>query len=491
MSESGKTPSTFQQLGLAIELLEVVKELGYTQPTPIQTRSIPLLLQGKDVIGKAQTGSGKTAAFTLPILQNMDLSGRLIQAMLLCPTRELCTQVAREARKLGRKHASFQVLILSGGQPMGPQLSALKKGVHLVVGTPGRVLDHLIRQSLDLSKLKTLVLDEADRMLEMGFQDELEQILRHVPTERQTALFSATFPKTIETLSQAYQKNPLRVSVESKVQTVDTIRQLIYTVEPDRKVPALAWLLDQYQPQSAIIFCNTKAAVNELTRQLLRGGASVGALHGDLDQPSRDRVMAKFRNRSLRMLIATDVAARGIDIEGLDLVVNFELPLKPQIYVHRIGRTGRAGHEGLAITFSQPEESLKLDAIEQYAGTQFQKKTLPPGIFSELDQKQHRPITRGDRHPAMQPAFKVKVDAPASMKTLFISGGRKEKVRPGDILGALTGEAGGLPGNEVGKIEIHDRFSYVAVAASVAELALTRLRNGRIKGKKFRVEPVR
>jgi ATP-independent RNA helicase DbpA len=471
----------FSDLSLAKDLVELVSELGYAHPTPVQAQSIPLLLQGKDLIGQSETGSGKTAAFALPILnrlernlgQSRDSGPRPVQALVLCPTRELGAQVAREIRRLARRHLGLQVLVLTGGAPMGDQLTALEKGAHIVVGTPGRVIDHLKRGTLDLSGIKTLVLDEADRMLEMGFQEDVERVLDKCPHDRQTVLFSATFPEKIESLSRAYQRAPVRVTVVSENKTVASIRQVVYEVELPNRVKTLLWVLEQNKPESAIVFCNFKASVVELLRQLAAAGLSVGALHGDLEQSERDRVMAKFRNRSTRLLIATDVAARGIDVQDLDAVVNFELPHKPEIYVHRVGRTGRAGKSGLAVSFHGARELGKVAMIEKYSGVTLQKKKVAPLESIELETLHER------------------AHRDAEMKTLFISGGRKEKMRPGDILGALTGEAGGLKGADIGKIEIHDRFSYVAVSAKIASLALQRLRDGRIKGRRFRIEPVR
>jgi ATP-independent RNA helicase DbpA len=478
----GKQAGGFGALSLSPSLVEVVAELGFTAPTPIQAQTIPLLLQGKDVIGQSQTGSGKTAAFALPILHRMQQSSRSLQdrrvrALVLCPTRELCAQVAREIRKLGRRVAGFQVLVLSGGAPIGPQFDALEKGVHLIVGTPGRVLDHLNRRSLDLSQVETLVLDEADRMLEMGFEEDMEKILSRVPEKRQTVLFSATFPRTIEALSRAYQRHPSRVTIEQENRVVASIRQTVFEVTPEDRLKALLWVIEQNKPESLIVFCNFKTTVMALAQELSEAGLSVGSLHGDLEQAARDRIMAKFRNQSIRVLIATDVAARGIDVADLDAVVNFELPAQPEIYVHRIGRTGRAGKAGVAISFYSSREHAKLEAIEAYSGTELRRKTAIRFDGVDFAGLQERVVsgTGGD----------------AAMKTLFIGAGRKDKMRPGDILGALTGEAGGLQGSAIGKIEIHDRFSYVAVASDVARVALERLRAGRIKGKKFRVEAVK
>lgn len=460
------SPTGFSALPLSPELVRVTRELGYQTLTPIQARSIPILLQGNDLIGQSKTGSGKTAAFSLPLLQNLNIRNRSVQALVLSPTRELCAQVAREIRKLGRNYPGLQVLVLSGGQPIFPQLCALEKGVHVVVGTPGRVLDHLNRRKLDLSEVATLVLDEADRMLEMGFQEDMEKILKAAPKDRQTVLFSATYPVTVEAMSRNFLRNPVRVTIEESSNATSEIAQTFYEVAPDTKVSTLLSLIQQQQPESAIVFCNFKATVTELTQELSNAGISASCIHGDLEQYDRDRVMAKFRNRSTRVLVATDVAARGLDVEGLDVVFNYELPAQADVYVHRIGRTGRAGRKGLAISLASQRERSKIQTIEKYTGAKLEKKTF--------ESEQVRVLPQG-----------------SAMQTLYIGGGRKEKVRPGDILGALTGDAGRLSASDIGKIEIHDRFAYVAVSASIASVALKRLQDGRIKGRKFRVEAVR
>ncbi|MBC7692931.1 MAG: ATP-dependent RNA helicase DbpA [Methylotenera sp.] len=463
---------TFDTLKLSPDLLEVVKELGYETMTPIQAESIPVLLAGKDLVGQSKTGSGKTAAFSIPFLEKIDLQGQKIQALIVCPTRELCTQVAREIRKIGRYRKGLQVLIISGGQPMGPQLGALERGVHVVVGTPGRVLDHIKRKTMDLRQVNTVVLDEADRMLDMGFREDIEMILKGTPATRQTVLFSATFPKTIEGLSRAFLKHPVMVKIENEPSQMPLIRQVCYEIEPDQKLPAVKVILHQRKPESVLIFCNLKTRVDELVQELKAAGASVDRLHGDLDQSDRDRVMAKFRNRSTQILVATDVAARGLDVAGMDLVINFDLPAQADNYVHRIGRTGRAGQKGLAIAFLTPKESYKIQMIEQATGVKMER--LKISLPSENSTK-----------------APIELEGNAAMETLFIGGGRKEKLRAGDILGALTGEAGGLPGTSIGKIEIQDHFSYVAVSRNHSHVAVDRLRNGRIKGRKFRVELVR
>lgn len=447
----------------------MVSELGFTKPTAIQSQSIPLLLQGRDFIGQSKTGSGKTAAFGLPILQKIDLQQKKIQALILCPTRELCTQVAREIRKFGRRHPGLQVIILSGGQPIRAQLSALDRGVHVAVGTPGRIMDHLRRARLDLSHISTVVLDEADRMLDMGFSDDMAIILNATPKKRQTLLFSATYPPAIKAMSATYQQNPARVTIAGEEQSSPDIEQKFYETHYEEKFMSLLWLLQNNNPESALIFCNLKSTVTLVTQFLLKSGVSVSCIHGDLEQNERDKVMAKFRNQSIRMLVATDVAARGIDIENLNMVLNFDLPANPDVYVHRIGRTGRAGHKGMAISLVTPREWLKVDKIEEFCGIKALRSIL-------------------DIH---QRAIQKNFLQDAKMDTLYIASGRKDKMRPGDILGALTGEAGGLQAANIGKIEIHDRFSYVAITKSSSAAAMERLNKGRIKGRKVRVERVR
>ncbi len=467
----------FAALGLSASLCQVVAELGFAAPTPVQAQAIPLLLAGRDVIGQSATGSGKTAAFGLAILQKMRWDQRTPQALILCPTRELCAQVAGEIRKLGRREPGLAVVVLSGGQPMKPQLAALERGVHVAVGTPGRALDHIVRGSLDLSAVVTLVVDEADRMLEMGFGAEMEQIFSRAPKPRQTVFFSATFPRSIDAMTEAHQATPARLTIGEPDGPRARSRHLAYVVDDDHRLEALLAILrtppPASAPQSTIVFCNFKATVSRVQQALAAAGVSSASLHGDLDQRERDFVMAKFRNHSIRVLVATDVAARGLDIEGLDLVVNFELPFQPEIYVHRVGRTGRAGSAGLAVSLVGPQDRGKVKAIEAAVGSSLERQALPGAG------------RKGAGAGAGTAGSAVHADA--TMVTLYISGGRKDKLRPGDILGALTGEAGGFPGSDVGKIEIHERFSYVAIAKASAQRAMERLGAGRIKGKKFKV----
>lgn len=464
-------PADFASLALSPALLEVVKELGFTELTPIQEQSIPALLEGKDLVGQSKTGSGKTAAFALPLLQRLNLEQRELQGLVLCPTRELSAQVARELRKLGRNLPGLSVLTLSGGQEVREQARALERGAHLAVGTPGRLLDHLQRRNLKVHRVASVVLDEADRMLDMGFGEDVGKVLKSLPPTRQTVFFSATYPATIRELSAKYQREPVRVSIVEAEELAPRTKELVVHVATEQKGDALRWILQQYPHDSALIFANLKVTVAEVEKMLGKTRMSVASLHGDLEQFDRDRVMAKFRNGSTRVLVATDVAARGIDLEKLDLVVNFDLPTQPEIYVHRIGRTGRAGQVGLAVSLCARAEQPRLEAIELFTGSAL------------------IPVERARTAPAAAPEKPAALEA--KMATVRLSGGRKDKLRPGDILGALTGEAGGIAGTDIGKIEIHDNFSYVAVSSKLSSRAVSGLNAGRIKGKRFKAELVK
>jgi len=456
----------FDELALSPGLSKVISEMGYKTLTPIQAMSIPKLLAGKDLIGQAATGSGKTAAFSIPLLERIDTKTRQLQALVLCPTRELCEQIARELRKLGRYKKDIQVLTLSGGHPVFLQLKSLEHGAQVAVGTPGRIVDHLKRKSLDLSHIQTIVLDEADRMLDMGFRDHIEGILKKTPPERQTSLFSATFPPTIEGLSKRYQREPERVTVETTELEHPDIDQICYRTRHDVKTDALVTFLKSRVLDSVLVFCNLKIRVDEVVEDLRRAGLSADKLHGDLDQGQRERVMAKFRNHSTRILVATDVAARGIDVVGLDAVINYDMPNDPEQYVHRIGRTGRAGATGLAVSFVTGIEGAKLERIREFTQNKLQ--------VLEAESNKTPPVQ----------------NAAAQMNTLSISGGRKDKLRPGDILGALTGDAG-LPGDQVGKIEILDHVSFVAIARDSSRQAFEGLQKGKIKNRRFVVQWVK
>lgn len=484
MNSTSDTPTSnpenllsFQTLPLIPELQLAISGIGYTQMTPIQAASIPVLLDGKDLIGQSKTGSGKTAAFVLPILQRTNLEHAIIQALVICPTRELVTQVVNDFRKLGRSLPGLKVLSLTGGQPGRTQAESLEHGVHVVVGTPGRLLDHSSRGRIDFSDISTVVLDEADKMLEMGFADEIQALMQTLPTSRQTVLFSATFPQTIIELSKLYQIDPVKVNITEDTTTADgekissSISQFLYDYKAEDKTNTLMRILQQHPSQSTVIFCNQKATIAQIGELLTEGKISFAALHGDLEQKERDRVLAMFRNGSHRILLATDVASRGLDIENLELVVNYDIPLQPEVYIHRIGRTGRAGKSGTAVTLMMSHEELKIFAIEQLTGKKMERK----------------PLGFKNQH-GLGKSFQA-----APMQTIMISGGRKDKLRPGDILGALTALASNekITSDDVGKIEIHDRFSYVAVKNNLAQIAFTKLQSGKIKGSKYQVRFVK
>ena len=450
---------TFSSFPLHPKLLQALKDLGYQEPTAVQSLAIPILLGGKDVIAQSATGTGKTLAFALPLLHKIRADDKSIQALVLCPTRELCQQVVREIRKLARNFPGMAVVPLVGGQPMRDQIIPLEKGCHIAVGTPGRVLDHLRRKTLAVENIKYLVLDEADRMLDMGFQEEMEALLEQIPLSRQTVLFSATFPDSIEEISKRYQKNPQRIEVPNAEASPSKLKHLCLFMNEEEKLDKLLSCLRTLPAEQAVVFCHLKATVSELAEALQEEGVSAEGLQGDLEQHEREKVMAKFRNQSIRVLVATDVAARGIDVEDLPLVINFDMP-KPDIYVHRVGRTARAGKEGNAVSFLAASDRRKAHEVEDMIGKPLEQLSL---------------------------SSNSSVDLSAAMVTIAIDAGRKDKLRPGDILGALTGGEGGVPGNQIGKIEILDRIAYVAVKKNLAKKAFLHLQNGKIKGRKIRV----
>ena len=451
--------SEFSSLNLSPALQENLTSLGYLQMTPIQAQSLPLVLDGKDLIAKAKTGSGKTAAFGLGLLAKLNVNRLEVQALVLCPTRELADQVAQEIRRLARALPNVKLVPLCGGTPTAPQSATLSFGAHIAVGTPGRILKHLEQGTLELSGLKTLVLDEADRMLDMGFGEDINRVISYAPQQRQTLLFSATYPEGIAQMSRGVQRNPVEVSVES-LHEGSAIEQKLYEVPAGQRLDALTWLLSHYQPSSCVVFCNTKRACNDVADHLAAKGFSALALNGDLEQRERDQVLVRFANGSATILVATDVAARGLDIKELGAVINYELTYDPEVHVHRIGRTGRAGQQGLALSLYQPNEAQRVNFIEEY-----QQAPMPLGDLDSIGRD-------------------IKPIAP-QMVTLSIDAGRKTKVRAGDILGALTGE-GGIAGADVGKIQISEQYSYVAVKRSVASAALKRLQEGKIKGRSYR-----
>ena len=428
--------------------------------TPIQQQSLAQILAGHDVIARARTGSGKTAAFAIGLILQLKQRDFGCQALVLCPTRELATQVALEIRRLARYQRNIKVVTLCGGQPIGPQIGSLAHGAHVVVGTPGRVQDHLRKGTLSLAKVNTLVLDEADRMLDMGFIDAIEMIISHLSGPRQTLLFSATYPAGIKSLSERFQHQPVTVTVEH-THNHEQIEQRFYHAESADKPAMLVRLLQHYEPQSTVIFCNTRQSCKDVATGLYEAGYRPLVLHGDMEQKERDQMLVRFANQSATLLLATDVAARGLDIANLAAVINYDLSRDPEVHVHRIGRTGRAGQKGLALSLHTLREQYKLDSISTYLNT--------PLVFGDPA------LLTGSGEPGRAP-----------MVTLAIDGGRKNKVRPGDILGALTGGAG-MGAEQVGKINIFDYVTYVAVRRESARLALSRLEQGKIKGRKFKV----
>ncbi|HTA65310.1 MAG TPA: ATP-dependent RNA helicase DbpA [Xanthomonadaceae bacterium] len=453
----------FTSLPLQPALLQAVATIGYTLMTPIQAQSLPPMLEGRDVIAQAMTGSGKTAAFGLALLAKIDADRILTQALVLCPTRELADQVSKEIRRLASGIPNVKLLTLCGGIPLRPQLASLQHPPHIVVGTPGRIQDLLTKEALFLDALKVLVLDEADRMLDMGFEEEINAIVKQVPAKRQTLLFSATWPESIRAISGRFQRDPVAVTIETT--HADTaIEQHFFEVEPPRKVDALALLLATHKPESALVFCNTRRDVDEVAEQLSQRGHVALALHGDMEQRDRDEVLLRFANRSCSVLVATDVAARGLDIKELPAVVSYELPTDADAHVHRIGRTGRAGNSGLALSLVAAREINRVGMIESALGIKVRWGRV------DLSQRPPKP-------------------APPTMVTLAIDGGRQDKLRPGDIVGALTGEAG-LHKDAIGKIDTFATRSYVAVRRDEASHALERLRAGKIKGRNFRVRRV-
>lgn len=463
MTDTSGTP--FSALPLPPAVLRNLEALGYLRMTPIQAESLPLALAGRDVIAQAKTGSGKTAAFGLALLARLEARRAGVQALVLCPTRELADQVTQEIRRLARAEENVKVLTLAGGVPLRGQLASLEKGAHVVVGTPGRVLDHLGRGSLVLEGLQTLVLDEADRMLDMGFFGDMVEVARRCPAQRQTLLFSATWPEGVATLAARFLRDPARVEVESQ-HAGNAIAQRWYEVTPSQRLPTVVKLLLHFRPASAMAFCNTKARCAELATLLQAQGISALALHGDLDQRDRDQVLVRFANRSCTVLVATDVAARGLDIAGVEAVISVDVPSDAEVHVHRIGRTGRAGAQGQALLLASLDEMGAVGRIEQLQGQ--------PSQWHALDTLAPAP---GDR---LQPA----------MDTIHIQGGRKEKIRPGDVLGALTADLG-YTREQVGKIDVNEFATYVAVDRSVAAEAAQRLNGGRIKGKTVKARLLR
>jgi ATP-dependent RNA helicase DeaD len=536
--------TTFQELGLSEPILKAIGELGYEEPTPIQARTIQRVFEGADIIAQAQTGTGKTGAFALPIIQKLDGDKRFPQALILTPTRELAVQVAEAFHSYG-KYVHVSILPVYGGQPIERQLRALERGVQVVVGTPGRVLDHIRRGTLKLGDVQSVVLDEADEMLDMGFIEDIETILQETPPERQTMLFSATMPGPIAGLAKRYLKNQERISVEAEQLTVPQIRQVYYEVGGRNKFEVLARILDFETPTSAIIFCRTKSAVDDLGQRLTARAFPAETLHGDLSQIQRDRVMGRFRSNQVEMLVATDVAARGLDIEHVSHVINYDIPLDPESYVHRIGRTGRAGRTGVAVTLVTPRERRLLRLIERVTNSTIQRMRLPTiaDVIARrreaFKERMRETIAAGgyenytimveelgeeyDPTELAAAAFKLLLGEPAGdqedtlaaeefeerrderrpsrgeerprrsqgrfgpehgMTRIYLDVGRDDNVRPADIVGAIANEAG-VPGRAVGAIDLYERFSFVEVPENLADRVIKALKRTTIRGRKL------
>ena len=461
LSMSSVPDAPFSTLPLSASLLANLKSLGYHQMTPIQAQSLPLILDRRDLIAQAKTGSGKTAAFGIGILQRLNPTWFAIQALIICPTRELADQVANELRRLARFADNTKILTLCGGAPMRPQIASLEHGAHIVVGTPGRLRDHLGRATLDLSHLQTLVLDEADRMVDMGFQEEIAGIVSACPTRRQTLLFSATYPDDIRRASANFLREPTEITVAWQHDD-SRIEQRFYEVTHEARNAVVAQLLLHFRPASALAFCNTKIHCRELAETLRAQGFSAMALYGELEQKERDEILVLFANGSCSVLVATDVAARGLDIQSLEAVINVDVSKDTEVHVHRVGRTGRGAARGLALSLCAPNERKWVRLIEAY---------------------QQGPVCWFDTA-ALTPAPGTVLQAP--MMTLCIMGGKKEKLRPGDLLGALTGEVG-LEKSQVGKINVFEFSTYVALDRSIAQRAASRLGACNIKGRSFKV----
>ncbi|MEI6617723.1 MAG: ATP-dependent RNA helicase DbpA [Betaproteobacteria bacterium] len=461
------TPTDFSALPLAEATLANLAQLGYHQMTPIQAASLPAALAGQDLIAQAQTGSGKTAAFALALLAKLNPRWFAVQALVLCPTRELADQVSAEIRRLARAQDNVKVVTLCGGVPLRGQRASLENGAHIVVGTPGRVMDHLERGSLSLTDMGTLVLDEADRMLDMGFMDDIRTVVRQCPPTRQTLLFSATYPDGIAKLAQDFLRAPVRIEVKAQAAQV-TIEQRFYEITRPQRLEVVAKLLLHFRPASTLAFCNTKQQCKDLVDYLQQQGIGALALFGELEQRERDQVLAQFANRSCAVLVATDVASRGLDIDQLEAVINVDITPDPEVHVHRVGRTGRAGASGLALSLATLNDMGRVGAIEVYqkmSSTWYGLDTLTPASTAPLL---------------------------APMVTLQILGGRKEKIRAGDVLGALTNTEGGpaYTREQIGKIQITEFCTFVAVERAVAHAACAKLNAGRVKGKNVKVRIV-
>ena len=531
-------PIKFEDLPLAPETLRAIADMGFEEATPIQSQCIELIKAGRDVIGQSQTGTGKTAAFGIPLLERIDPELPKVQALILCPTRELAIQISAEFNKLLRYRHSIRVLPIYGGQPIERQITALKKGVQVVVGTPGRVMDHMNRRTLKLGNVSMAVLDEADEMLDMGFREDIELILEKMPEERQTLLFSATMPAAILELTKRYQTDPKHITVIRNTLTVPNIEQKYFEVRESLKLEALCRLIDAETPTLSLVFCNTKKRVDEVTEQLQGRGYFAENLHGDLKQAQRDLVMRKFRNRTLEILVATDVAARGIDVDDIDIVFNYDLPQDEEYYIHRIGRTGRAGRSGQAFTFVAGREIYKLREIMHYTKAKIQRGKMPSlhdieeiktskfvetirdvieegrlGKYTSIVESMEdysaldiaaalfkfhlhdeeaedfmfeEPRNKNQRFSEGRHEGKANKND-KNMARLYVNLGKKDSIRPNDIVGAITGETG-VSGRAIGHIDIYDEFTFVDVPKNMVKTIVSKMSNSKIRGKKVKIE---
>ena len=519
----------FEDLQVDERILRAVGGMGFEEASPIQAQAIPVIMEGRDVVGQAQTGTGKTAVFSIPVLEKINPDLKKLQAVILCPTRELAVQVAEEIRRLAKYMSDIRVLPVYGGQEIVKQIKSLKSGVQIVVGTPGRVMDHMRRKTVRFDNVSMVVLDEADEMLDMGFREDMETILTDTPPTRQTVMFSATMPKAIMEIAKNFQKNAEIIKVVRKELTVKNIEQYYYEVRPKNKNELLCRLIDIYNPRLSVVFCNTKRQVDELISELKGRGYFADGIHGDMKQAQRDRVMADFRSGKTEILIATDVAARGIDVDDVDVVFNYDLPQDEEYYVHRIGRTGRAGREGVALSFVSGKEAYKLKDIERYCKTKIKAKPVPSmddvkntkleaiftkvkevieegglsdmieAVESNLNMEDYTSLdiaaallkmTIGDslehREELEQVHFDMDADS-RGMVRLFINVGKKDKIKPANILGAISGESG-LPGKLVGSIDMLDNYTFVEVPSKYANAVLAAMENVTIKGRHISME---
>lgn len=519
----------FEELELNSSILRAVEEMGFEQMSPIQAKAIPMILEGKDVVGQAQTGTGKTAAFGIPLLQKINPKERHLQAIVLCPTRELAIQVAEEIRKLGTFMHGIKILPVYGGQEISKQIRSLKSGVQIIIGTPGRVMDHMRRKTVKFDNINMVILDEADEMLNMGFREDIETILSQVPEERQTVLFSATMPQPILDIARTYQKDAEMIRVVKKELTVPKIEQYYYEVTQKNKEDVLSRLLDMYNPKLSLVFCNTKKQVDELTSALQGRGYFAEGLHGDLKQQQRDRVMHSFRNGKTEILVATDVAARGIDVDDVEAVFNYDVPQDDEYYVHRIGRTGRAGREGRAFTLIVGREIYKLKDIMRYCNTKIKAQPIPSlndvsAVKADKILDKLTDIIKNEDLTKMVSLIEERVNeedytsldiaaaflkmmmgddagreedkvedfgdtgAEAGMVRLFVNLGKNQRIRPGDILGAIAGETG-MPGKLIGSIDMYDKYTFVEVPKEYASEVIQVMKTAKIKGKSINIEP--